>query len=161
MPTSTAATEDALSPSGPVPLILDGKHACLDETFDVIRPDTGKTASKSSNAGVTQALSAVRAAATAFDSWSSTAPGERRKVFLNAANIIDQRELELKQYMKAETSCDEAWADFNLYAAKGHVLDCAGRIMTVVGSIPTLEDSDVGALIVKEPYGVILAMAPW
>ncbi|KAM6513176.1 hypothetical protein FALCPG4_015640 [Fusarium falciforme] len=161
MPTSTAATEDALSPSGPVPLILGGKHACLDETFDVIRPDTGKVASKSSNAGVTQALSAVRAAATAFDSWSSTAPGERRKVFLNAANIIDQRELELKQYMKAETGCDEAWADFNLYAAKGHVLDCAGRIMAVVGSIPTLEDSDVGALIVKEPYGVILAMAPW
>lgn len=118
-------------------------------------------AHKSSNAGVAQALSAVRAAATAFDSWSLTPPGERRQVFLNAGRIIDQRASELKTYMKVETGCDEAWANFNVHAAKGHVLDCAGRIAAVEGSIPTLDDANVGALIVKEPYGVILAMAPW
>ncbi|KAI8664934.1 Aldedh domain-containing protein [Fusarium sp. Ph1] len=161
MPASTTPVEDTLSTSGPVPLILDGKQVHLDETFDVIRPDTGKIAHKSSNAGVAQALSAVRAAATAFDSWSLTPPGERRQVFLNAVRIIDQRASELKTYMKVETGCGEAWANFNVHAAKGHVLDCAGRIAAVEGSIPTLDGANVGALIVKEPYGVILAMAPW
>ncbi|KAL2692447.1 hypothetical protein Neosp_002856 [[Neocosmospora] mangrovei] len=150
MPAPTTPTADTLSPGGPVPLILDGKQVHLDETFDVIRPDTGKIAHESSNAGIAQALSA-----------SLIPPGKRRRVFLNAAKIIDERAVELKNYMKVETGCDEVWADFNLHAAKGHVLDCAGRIAAVEGSIPTLDEANVGALIVKEPYGVILAIAPW
>ncbi|QKD57872.1 Aldehyde/histidinol dehydrogenase [Fusarium oxysporum Fo47] len=146
---------------GPVPHVIAGKQVHLDESFDVIRPDTGIVVHKASNAGVPQALSAVRSGTIAFGSWSLTTPGERRNIFLKAANVIDHRWTELKQYMMTETGCDEGWAEFNLSAAKGHVLDCAGRIVAVEGGIPILDDASVGALVVKEPYGVVLAMAPW
>ncbi|KAM0552437.1 hypothetical protein ACHAPJ_007998 [Fusarium lateritium] len=94
-------------------------------------------------------------------SWRFTTPGQRRDIFLKAADVIEKRSAELKEYMITETGCEESWAAFNVLLAKECVLECTAKIRSNEGIIPTLQDSSVGGMIVKEPFGVILAMAPW
>ncbi|KAM0543281.1 hypothetical protein ACHAPJ_012365 [Fusarium lateritium] len=60
-----------------------------------------------------------------------------------------------------ETGSDEGWARFNVQLAKECLVDCAARIVSIQGKIPHLNDTNTAALVVQEPYGVILAMAPW
>lgn len=151
----------AASGGSTVPLVINGADVNLTDTFDVFGPGVGKVVHKSSNAGVSHALDAVQAGADALDSWRQTTPGQRRDIFLKAADIIDRRADELKNYLIEETAGDDAWASFNLHLAKECVLGVAGRVMAVEGRIPAPENPTSAALIVKEPYGVVLALAPW
>lgn len=144
-----------------VPLIINGREVRPDATFDVLGPRTGEVIHKCSNADVTHAQDAIAAGAEAFKSWSQTTPSHRRDILLKAARILEERTPELRKYMMDETGSDEGWADFNLFVSKECLLDCAGRISGIEGRIAAPMDPTTGALIVKEPYGVILAMSPW
>jgi acyl-CoA reductase-like NAD-dependent aldehyde dehydrogenase len=75
--------------------------------------------------------------------------------------VLDKRRDELTKYMVAETTPDAGWAGFNLTVMKDFLLDTAGRIPTIEGRIPTTQDPGTGALVLKEPFGVVLAIAPW
>ncbi|KAH6982458.1 Aldehyde/histidinol dehydrogenase [Ilyonectria destructans] len=146
---------------GDVPLVIDGNEVFSDDTFNVINPSTGSVIHRSSNSDVSHAQAAAHAGEKAFESWSQTTPAHRRNIFLAAANIVEKRSSELQEYMMHETGSDEGWAQFNVYLAKECLLDCASRIATIEGKIPSPSDPTTGALVVKEPYGVVLAMAPW
>ncbi|KAH7141467.1 Aldehyde/histidinol dehydrogenase [Dactylonectria estremocensis] len=159
MPAPTES--DASGQGASVPLIINGQPVLTDSLFDVISPNTKKLVHQSSNADTKHALAAVDAGAKAFASWSQTTPTQKRTVFLKAVEVLDKRTEELKGYMLAETGSDEGWAAFNVHLARECLLDTASRITGVEGRIPTLQDPTAGALIVKEPYGVILAIAPW
>lgn len=37
----------------------------------------------------------------------------------------------------------------------------AGRISSIEGTVPTVAQEGQSAVVVKEPYGVILGIAPW
>ena len=95
--TSRASTHSS------VPLIIDGNEIVTNDVFDVTNPRSGQIIHRSSNATVTHALAAVDAAAKAFEFWRGTTPGHRRDLFLKAANILDTRWGELKEYMMEET----------------------------------------------------------
>ncbi|KAM0415790.1 hypothetical protein ACHAPT_013251 [Fusarium lateritium] len=144
-----------------VPLVIDGDEVFSDDTFDVTNPSTGAIVHKSSNAHVSHGQAAAQAGARAFETWSLMTPAQRRNIFLTAANVIEKRSSELKEYMMQENGSDERWAEFNLHLAKECLLDCAGRITAIEGRIPSTRDPTTAAFVVKEPYGVILAMAPW
>lgn len=153
---------DTQTPHGDtVPLLIDGNDVFSEDLFDVISPSTATTIHKSSNASVSHAQDAIDAAARAFPSWSDTTPGERRAILLKAADLVDKRASEMKESMVKETGSDDAWADINIHLGKECLLDCAGRISAVEGRIAAPADPTRGALIVKEPYGVILAITPW
>jgi acyl-CoA reductase-like NAD-dependent aldehyde dehydrogenase len=106
-------------------------------------------------------LKADDAAARAFRLWQASTPATRRNIFLKASTVMDDRPAELKKYMLGETGCSEQWADFNIQRSKECLLDCAAKATNIEGRIPTLEKQSTGGLVLKEPYGVILAMAPW
>ncbi|KAH8656288.1 Aldehyde/histidinol dehydrogenase [Ilyonectria robusta] len=162
MPTSVRAGDGgAPVHRDDVPLVIDGNEVFSDDTFDVVNPSTGAVVHKSSNANVSHAQAAAQAGERAFESWSQMTPAQRRNIFLAAAIIVEKRSPELKEYMMQETGSDEGWAEFNLYLAKECLLDCASRITAIEGRIPSPNDPTTGALIVKEPYGVVLAIAPW
>lgn len=144
-----------------VPLIINGKEVQTQDTYDVSNPKAAQTLHKSSNATAKDAVAAIEAAENAFDSWSQTPPAARRDIFLKAAALMDSRAKELSEYIMTETGGDEGWAGFNLMLGKECLLGCAGRISTIEGRIPALADPTIGGLIVKEPYGVVFAMAPW
>lgn len=144
-----------------VPFFLNGKDVVASETFDVTNPATGKVVHQCSSATEVDAQAAVDAAAKALPAWKAMVPVKRRDIFLKAAEIMEQRKDELATTMCEEVGVPKAWADFNLTVARSLILDVAGRLVTIEGSIPTPQDPNTGAFVLKEPFGVVLAIAPW
>jgi acyl-CoA reductase-like NAD-dependent aldehyde dehydrogenase len=144
-----------------VPFIIGGEERRPDKTFDVINPSNGKVAHQCGAASQKDVQGAVEAASRAFKSWSKSTPRQRRDILLKATQVMDKRYDELAGYMMEETGCPKDWADFNLGVAKDFFTDVAGKIGSIVGAVPTTQDENTGAFIFKEPYGVVLAIAPW
>ncbi|KAL2133799.1 hypothetical protein VTI74DRAFT_1656 [Chaetomium olivicolor] len=144
-----------------VPFFINGKEVHPERKFNVVSPVTGKVVHSAASATEVDVRAAVDAAAEAFKTWKKTLPRTRRDIFLKAAEIIERRKEELARYMMEETGCQPQWAEFNVNASKEFMLDVAGRLVSLDGSIPTAADPNTGAMILREPFGVVLAIAPW
>ncbi|GKZ51965.1 hypothetical protein AbraIFM66951_008864 [Aspergillus brasiliensis] len=144
-----------------VPLIINGADIITELTFDVTNPRTGQTW-KSSAASPADAVKAVESAQAAFSTWSKTKPAVRRDILLRAAELFKERDAELRQYQIEETGADEKFVDWILPLTVEQLKDVAGRVTsTVQGSVPICLEEGRSAIIFKEPYGVILGIAPW
>lgn len=144
-----------------IPLIIDGELLITDKTFDVVSPVTGKLVHRCCGASSTTVQAAVDAASRALKEWRQSTPGHRRNIFLRAAQVMEKRRGELAQCMMLETGASQEWADFNVDTAIELILDIAGRIATIEGSVPQCQDPGITAIVLKQPFGVVLAIAPW
>lgn len=144
-----------------VPFFINNKDVVSSKTFDVVNPATLAAVHKCSSATEDDAQAAVDAAAAALPAWKALPPGKRRDIFLKAAEVMERRKDELATTMMEEVGVARGWAEFNIATARDFLLDIAGRLVAVQGFIPTPADPSTGALVVKEPFGVILAIAPW
>jgi acyl-CoA reductase-like NAD-dependent aldehyde dehydrogenase len=156
-----SANDSAEGASYSVPFFIAGEEVHPAKKFDVTSPATGKVVHQCGAATNSEVQAAVDAASKAFVSWRKTVPKVRRDIFLKAAEIMERRRAELVGYMVAETGASDGWAQFNINVAKDLIIDVAGRIASLEGSMPTPEDEGTGALVLREPFGVILAIAPW
>jgi acyl-CoA reductase-like NAD-dependent aldehyde dehydrogenase len=151
-----------LDPSYTVPLLINGKEVTTNTTFSVTSPKTQEEIWQSSSASLEHVKAATSAAQAALPVWSKMKPAAKRAIFMKAADIIDERANELADYMKVETGAISPFANgFNVPKCADMLRDVAGRLSTVMGSIPTCEQEGTSALIVKEPIGTVLAIAPW
>jgi len=145
-----------------VPLLINGKEVTSETTFSVISPSSHKHIWQSSSASLEDAKNAASAAQAAFPAWAKLKPAAKRDIFMKAADIVESRAGELADYMKIETGAADAFSSgFNVPKCADMLRDVAGRLSTVMGHIPTCEAEGTAALIVKEPLGVVLAIAPW
>lgn len=145
-----------------VPLLINGKEVTTKTTFAVISPVSHEEVWQSSSTLLDDVEAATSAAQAAFPAWSRMKPPAKRAIFMKAADIIEARAAELGDYMKIETGSGQPFADgFNVPKTAEMLRDVAGRLSTVMGHIPTCEEEGTSALIVKEPLGVVLAIAPW
>lgn len=129
-------------------------------TFDVNSPASQKTIWKCAAASTDDALAAVESSQRAFQTWKKKKTPEIRGILLRAADIMERRLDELAAYQMEETGAPEFIVkSFNLPTTVEMLRDVAGRVCTITGTIP--QSSEGGALVFKEPYGVILGIAPW
>jgi acyl-CoA reductase-like NAD-dependent aldehyde dehydrogenase len=143
------------------PLLISNKPHSTTNIFPVYSPGTGALLHHFSSASAADTEAAITAAHNAYPSWRVLPPSKKRDIFLKAADIMDSRRPLLTKYMVEETGGAPGWAAFNLGLASEILRDVAGRISSIQGTIPTTAQEGVSALIYKEPYGVILAIAPW
>jgi acyl-CoA reductase-like NAD-dependent aldehyde dehydrogenase len=144
-----------------VPFLIGGKEVHPQKSFAVVSPATGKVVHRCGAASEVEVKAAVDAATAGFKTWKNTTLKARRDILFKAAAIMERRKEELAGYMVAETGGAQQWAEFNLKIAQDLIVDVAGRVATIEGSFPATEDAGVGALVLREPYGVVLAIAPW
>ncbi|KAK7513904.1 Aldehyde/histidinol dehydrogenase [Phyllosticta citriasiana] len=144
-----------------VPLLINGEEVISTTTFDVTSPASHQFLWKSSSATSAHVDSALATAAAAFPAWSKSKPAQRRTIFMKAADLLQQREDELKRYMTDETGGIDPFTGFNIFTAAELMRDVAGRSSNIMGHVPMCQDEGTGALVLKEPYGVILGIAPW
>ena len=145
-----------------VPFLIDGKEVVSPTTFPVVSPSNSETLWQCSSASVKDAIKAVEVASAAFPAWSKTKPSFRRNIFLRAADILDKREDECHGYLMRETGSMEPFAKFNISITTEMLRDVSGRIEQALhGEIPVCAQEGTEALLVKEPYGVVLGIAPW
>ena len=145
-----------------VPLLINGKEVTTETTFSVTSPSSHKQVWQSSSASIEDAKNATAAAQAAFPAWAKLKPAAKRDIFMKAAGIVEARASELADYMKVETGAVDAFSSgFNVPKCADMLRDVAGRLSSVMGHIPTCETEGTAALVIKEPLGVVLAIAPW
>ncbi|KAI1292727.1 Aldehyde/histidinol dehydrogenase [Xylaria venustula] len=144
-----------------VPFIIDGEERVANETWEVKSPATGDVLHLCGVATVSDADAAVHAAAAAATTWRDTPTGTRRDILLRAADLMDKKRSELGKYLIDEIGQPSRWAEFNINTAIDLIKDAAGRIGTLEGSVPRPSDPKTAAMVWREPYGVVLAIAPW
>jgi vanillin dehydrogenase len=104
---------------------------------------------------------AVEAAAAAFPSWSTSAPGGRRSLLNAAAGLLEERAEEIAGLMTAETGGTFGWGMFNVQLAAGMLREAAAQAYGAVGEVIPSDIPGVLALGVRQPAGVVGALAPW
>lgn len=144
-----------------VPFIINGEERHAEKSFEVVSPTSGKVVHRCGIATEKEVLEAIDAAATAGRQWRNTAPSQRRDIILKAAEIMNNKREELMQHMVTEVGAGQDWAGFNLNTAIEMLKDTAGRVASLNGVVPTSSDPNRGSMILREPYGVVLAIAPW
>jgi betaine-aldehyde dehydrogenase len=113
--------------------------------------------------GTTADVSAATAAARrAFDAWSGRTPGERARVLLRLADLIEADVDVLTRLEVAETGKPRA------VFADGEVPFAADNLRFFAGSARSLEGTGAGVLsqgytsmLVRRPLGVVAGIAPW
>lgn len=145
-----------------VPHIIDGVPLVSSDSFAVVNPATGEKLWSASNASTETVAAAVAAATTAYPAWRALGATARGDLLLAAAAQLEKATPELVEAMMLETAADENWCLFNIANSLEMLRGVAGRLPAAVeGRLPVTRDPNTTALIVKEPYGVVLSIAPW
>lgn len=155
---STANSAEVKIPT--YPLIINGEPYITSSTFPVSSPKTGQLLHNFSSASLSDTDAAILAAEKAYPSWRGVPPNQKRDIFLKAAALMESRAEEMRKNTVQETGASEGWAAFDQGLSSDILRDVAGRISSIAGSIPATAQEDVTALVYKEPYGVVLAIAP-
>ena len=130
-------------------------------TFTRANPVTGDVVTEAAAASLSDVAKAVDAAAGAFSAWSVTAPGERRKKLMAAAANLTARADDIVQAMKEEIGATEAWARFNCMLASDMLVEAASLTTQIKGEVIPSNRPGSTAMAIRQPAGVVLAMAPW
>ncbi|KAL6819269.1 vanillin dehydrogenase [Trichoderma camerunense] len=162
MGANSGSSVSAFTTSSTIPFWLKGKQVMSAETFDVISPLDQKPLYKCSSASEGDVLRAVKAAKEAYMSWSQTKPDTRRDIFLRAAELFERRRKEMFHYSHTETGAAQNIFDIEHGFAANACRSIAGLIqVATTSSMPIVAEEGRHAMLVKEPYGVVLAISPW
>ncbi|MBL9051037.1 MAG: aldehyde dehydrogenase family protein [Tabrizicola sp.] len=126
-------------------------------SFDRLDPARGGVASTAPACGVREATAAANAAARAFAGWAATAPSERRRILMRAADMVTRHAGAIGQAMRAEIGATGDWIAHNLTVATAHLEEAASHVTQIDGRV----SQDLTSFALREPAGVCLAIAPW
>jgi len=133
------------------------------ETLDVLTPVDGSRMTAIAASTAADVDRAVAAARAAFDKggWSRAAPAERKKCLLRLADLIDRHALELAVLGSRDNGTE---IGMSLKAEPGSAASTlryyAEAIDKIYGEIAPTQ-SNVLALIHREPIGVVGVIVPW
>ncbi|KAH7039582.1 putative aldehyde dehydrogenase [Microdochium trichocladiopsis] len=152
-----------------VPLLVNGqdyidadpeRHSSLHHEHNLTTPS--KTIFQGADVKITR--EAIDGAQQAFaNGWSQASVPMRRALFHKMVEGIKQNESALKALIKAEIHCDDLWADIQYHGGISVLEESAASLSSEATNGQILPTVVEGAypLVVNEPYGVVLAMAPW
>jgi acyl-CoA reductase-like NAD-dependent aldehyde dehydrogenase len=142
---------------------IDGETRIVPETncFQVINPATGEEIGVAPQSSSEDVDFAVQSAAAAFESWAEMAPLERSRLLLDAVSNLEAVledlalliALETGRPIRTETRPEVANAVKIFRYFAGLALESKGDAF--------LYTSDVLAVTVREPLGVVAAIVPW
>ncbi|WP_375263574.1 aldehyde dehydrogenase [Palleronia sp.] len=144
-------------------LYIGGAYSASSDNRSFTRknPMTGDVATEAAAASIEDAERAVDAAARAFPAWSQTSPGERRAKLLAASENLKARGDDIVAAMKEEIGATEGWARFNVMLAADMLLEAASLTTQIKGEVIPSNRPGTTAMAIRQPAGVVLAMAPW
>jgi acyl-CoA reductase-like NAD-dependent aldehyde dehydrogenase len=132
-----------------------------DQTFEDRDPYTGDVVAHVAAATRADAARAVEAAAAAFPAWAQTPPAERQRLFLRAADILESRGEEIVSLLARETGCSFGFGMFQMGFTPGLLRQAAGAAYAPLGEIIPSDLPGALALGIRQPVGVVGALAPW
>ena len=144
-------------------LLIGGSwvDATSGRTFEQAFPFTGETVGSAAAAGREDARAAADAAWAAFGEWSRSAPAQRREVLGKAADILSSRAEEIAGIVTEETGGVFGWGMFNVQLAAGMLREAAAQAYWLNGEVIPSDVPGKLAMAVRQPAGVVVAIAPW
>jgi acyl-CoA reductase-like NAD-dependent aldehyde dehydrogenase len=130
-------------------------------TFDRLNPVSGEVATRAAAATIADADAAAEAAQAAFPAWSAISPGERRRLLLKAAEVMDAKTPEFIARGVAEAGGAPMWYGFNAMLAANMLREAAAMTTQVGGEVIPSDVPGNLAMGIRQPVGVILGIAPW
>jgi benzaldehyde dehydrogenase (NAD) len=130
-------------------------------TFEQAFPFTGETVGTAAAGGREDARTAVDAAWSAFGEWSRSAPAQRREVLGRAADILASRAEEIAGLVTEETGGVFGWGMFNVSLAAAMLREAAAQAYWLTGEVIPSDVPGKLAMGVRQPAGVVVAIAPW
>jgi benzaldehyde dehydrogenase (NAD) len=124
-------------------------------------PFNGEVVGAAAAASREDARAAVEAASAAFGEWSRSAPAMRRTILLKAADLLMQRQQEIAGILTEETGGVFGWGMFNVELASGMLREAAAQAYGLVGEVIPSDVPGKLAMGVRQPAGVVVAIAPW
>ena len=129
-------------------------------TFEDTDPFTGDVVADIAAGTREDATRAIEAADEAFGAWSQSAPAERQRIFLKAADILEARAEDIGSWLTRETGCTFGFAMFQLNFVQGLFRQAAALGYQPMGEIIP-SDTGAFAMGIRRPVGVVGAIAPW
>jgi salicylaldehyde dehydrogenase len=144
-------------------LIIDNQTVAAQSgaTFTRNHPNSGEVITNAAAGGVEDALAAVNSAQTAFLSWRNSAPSERRRLLLKAADILESKTPQFIEVMAAEVGAAALWAGFNVHLAANLFREAAGMVTQIQGETIPTDKPGALSMTVRQPVGVVLSIVPW
>ncbi len=129
-------------------------------TYEDTDPFTGEVVATAPAGGPADARRAVEAAAAAFPAWSQTPPAERQRIFLKAADVLEERQMEVVELLARESGASFGFGMFQSLFVPNLFRQAAALAYAPLGQvIPS--DTGAFALGLRKPAGVVGALAPW
>jgi len=149
--------------AGQEQLLIGGQwtDASSGRTYEQHFPYTGDAVGTAAAAGRDDARRAVEAAHEAFGEWGRSTPGERRTILLRAADLLSERAEQIAGLVTEETGGVFGWGMFNVALASGMMREAAAQAYGVVGEVIPSDVPGKLAMGVRQPAGVVVAIAPW
>jgi acyl-CoA reductase-like NAD-dependent aldehyde dehydrogenase len=136
------------------------KPAAEGRRYEDRDPFTGDVVATVPAAGPEDATAAIEAAAAAFDTWAATPPAERQRVFLKAADLLEERREEVVSMLARETGSTFGFGMFQSFFVPNLFRQAAALAYAPLGQvIPS--DTGAFAMGLRRPAGVVGAFAPW
>jgi acyl-CoA reductase-like NAD-dependent aldehyde dehydrogenase len=144
-------------------LLIGGswRDASSGNTYEQVFPFTGEPVGSAAAAGREDAHAAVDAAHAAFAEWSHSAPGQRRAILSKAADLLMERQEEIAGIVTEETGGVFGWGMFNVELAAGMLREAAAQAYGLVGEVIPSDVPGKLAMGMRQPAGVVVAIAPW
>lgn len=128
----------------------------------LVNPATGQPVADVAQASVADVRTATAAAARAGQDWSALTPGERARVLLRLADLMESESEALTALEVEETG--KPWS----VVADGELPFAADNLRFFAGAGRSLEGSGAGvlsqgytSLLLRRPVGVVASIAPW
>ena len=129
---------------------------------DLVNPATGETSATITPASVDDVGRATAAAAAAFGDWSGRTPGDRARILLRLADLIESDSGDLTRLEVEETGKPTAvFADGELPFAADNLRFFAGSGRSLDGTGAGVLSSGYTSMLVRRPIGVVGSIAPW
>lgn len=130
-------------------------------TFQRVSPVDGQSVTTAAAASPRDARDAANAAAAAFAAWRATPVGRKREILLRARDMLAERTEELVEIGQKELGATPDWIRFNISIA-AQVFNEAVKIPEQIENWSrTSEKNGITSIELREPVGVVLAIAPW
>ncbi len=138
---------------------------------DLIDPCTGEVFAQSPVSGAADVDAAMRAAATAFESWRDATPAERQRALLKLADAVEARSAELvdaevrntgkPRQLTTEEELPPAVDEFRFFAGAARLLEGRSAGEYLAGHTSYVRREPIGVCAQVTPWNYPLMMAVW
>lgn len=144
-------------------LFINGREipAASGEVFASSAPASGEIVGYAARAGVADAGRAVEAARRAFPAWAGLPPAERERILLCCADAVEAQAERLLDVLIDESGSTIQKARFEVNYSANLLRAAAGEVHRLYGDTFPNDRPHRLSLVLHEPMGVVLAIAPF